>query len=264
MIQLSYSPRVSNFVDAADVSGNIRNVPLYLQYLHQIDVACKKADITTGAVYPIVGGTATSHSFNFLNPAQYQVNWFGVVTHSSNGMQSDGTTGYGNTGIKTTQFNLSSGLMMGIYAYNTGTSGQRASIGAYSSSGGDTNSFQLRPFYNFTSSQTFSFGQFITLVTSPIKGSQIANKIPNVNIRSLARNGIELISDNTSLSNISINADIYILCYNNNNPSLGTNTPSFFSNNTHGLFAITNGISSVLNTKIFSHDIYTANRSIGR
>jgi hypothetical protein len=117
MIQLSYSKRVSDFVDAADVSGNIKNNPLNLQYLMKIDVACLKAGITIGAVYPIIWNNADSHSFNFLNPAQYQVNWFGVVTHSSNGVQSDGTTGYGNTGFAITN-GISSVLNTKIFSHD--------------------------------------------------------------------------------------------------------------------------------------------------
>ena len=53
------------------------------------------------AVYPIVGGTASTHKFNLINPqdtdAAYRLNFVGGITHSSNGMQGNGTTGYANT-----------------------------------------------------------------------------------------------------------------------------------------------------------------------
>jgi len=51
------------------------------------------------ALYPMVGGTATSTSFNLKNTAQYQITWNGGVTHSSNGVQFVGVNGYGNTGL---------------------------------------------------------------------------------------------------------------------------------------------------------------------
>ena len=57
------------------------------------------------ALYPMVGGTATSHSYNLKNPAQYQITWNGGLTHSSTGVLPNGTTGYGNT-----NFNPSSNL----------------------------------------------------------------------------------------------------------------------------------------------------------
>jgi len=57
------------------------------------------------AVYPMVGGNATSHSYNLKNPSQFQITWNGGLTHSSNGVLPNGTTGYGNT-----NFNPSSNI----------------------------------------------------------------------------------------------------------------------------------------------------------
>lgn len=51
------------------------------------------------AIYPIVGGVATSHKYNLLNTAQYALTFNGTWTHSANGMQPDGTTGYAATGF---------------------------------------------------------------------------------------------------------------------------------------------------------------------
>lgn len=53
------------------------------------------------ALYPFVGGTAAQHKFNLKDPrdldAAYRIFWNGGVTHSSNGVQFGGVTGYGNT-----------------------------------------------------------------------------------------------------------------------------------------------------------------------
>ena len=51
------------------------------------------------AIYPVIGANARSHSYNLINPAQYQITFFGTVGHSTNGMVSNGTTGYGLTGF---------------------------------------------------------------------------------------------------------------------------------------------------------------------
>lgn len=51
------------------------------------------------ALYPIVGGTASSHSYNLKDPTQYQISWGGAsMTHSSTGV-SNTAQGYGGTGI---------------------------------------------------------------------------------------------------------------------------------------------------------------------
>ena len=53
------------------------------------------------AIYPMVGGTASTHKFNLKDPrdldAAFRLQFFGGVTHSSNGVQGNGTNGYANT-----------------------------------------------------------------------------------------------------------------------------------------------------------------------
>ncbi|MCJ0742822.1 hypothetical protein [Pedobacter montanisoli] len=51
MYLIDFSSRVSNFVDAADVNGNIKHNSLSLQYLNQIDNACRKAEINKRYFY---------------------------------------------------------------------------------------------------------------------------------------------------------------------------------------------------------------------
>jgi hypothetical protein len=48
-------------------------------------------------IYPMVGGTSTTHSYNLKNTATFQITFNGGVTHSSNGVQFGGVNGYGNT-----------------------------------------------------------------------------------------------------------------------------------------------------------------------
>lgn len=53
------------------------------------------------AIYPFVGGTAFTHKFNLKDPRDldvaFRLTYSGTLTHSSNGVVSDGTTGYMNT-----------------------------------------------------------------------------------------------------------------------------------------------------------------------
>ncbi len=51
------------------------------------------------ALYPYVGGSAATHSYNLRNTLLYQITWFGGITHNSNGVTANGTTGYGDTGL---------------------------------------------------------------------------------------------------------------------------------------------------------------------
>lgn len=47
-------------------------------------------------IMPLVGGTATWHSLNLIDPETFQATWSGTVTHNANGITGDGTTGYGS------------------------------------------------------------------------------------------------------------------------------------------------------------------------
>ena len=55
------------------------------------------------AIYPYVGGNATTHKYNLIDPqdtdAAYRMTFAGGVTHSSNGIQGNGSTGVGYTHI---------------------------------------------------------------------------------------------------------------------------------------------------------------------
>jgi hypothetical protein len=57
------------------------------------------------AVYPFVGGTATTHKFNLRNPADtnaaFRLNFVGGWTHSSTGALPNGTNAYADTFLNT-------------------------------------------------------------------------------------------------------------------------------------------------------------------
>ena len=49
------------------------------------------------AIYPIVGGVASSHAVNLKTPGTFNLSFATGVTHSANGMQFNGMSGYANT-----------------------------------------------------------------------------------------------------------------------------------------------------------------------
>ena len=64
------------------------------------------------AIYPMVGGTATTHKFNLKNPADtnaaYRLSFVGGWTHSGNGALPNGTNAYADTFWISTQQNSAS------------------------------------------------------------------------------------------------------------------------------------------------------------
>lgn len=89
--------------------------------VNQWVVDAKAAGIWTKmkAVYPMVGGTATSHKFNLLNPvdsnAANRLVFSGGLTHSSTGILGNGTNGWANTFLDPSIIFPSGFASMGFY-----------------------------------------------------------------------------------------------------------------------------------------------------
>ena len=66
------------------------------------------------AIYPMVGGTATSHSYNLKDTTKFQITWNGGLTHDSNGVTGNGTNGYGNLNLNP-RTHLSTQFSFGTY-----------------------------------------------------------------------------------------------------------------------------------------------------
>lgn len=74
------------------------------------------------AVYPMVGGTSTSCSYNLKNTSTYQITWNGSITFTNNGVASNSAdpANYGDTHFNPSiNFTSATNLSMGVY---TGTS----------------------------------------------------------------------------------------------------------------------------------------------
>jgi len=85
------------------------------------------------AIYPIVGGTASSHKFNLKDPrdldAAFRLNFATGWTHSANGMLPNGTSAFANTFlIENTSLNTNDSHIS-IYS-RTNATGAQCDIGA--------------------------------------------------------------------------------------------------------------------------------------
>ena len=73
------------------------------------------------AIYPYVGGNATSHSYNLKDTSAFQITWSGGVTHDSNGITGNGTNAYGNTNFVDSAY-LTDFISFGAYSRTDSTS----------------------------------------------------------------------------------------------------------------------------------------------
>jgi hypothetical protein len=87
-------PDAQAFITAASITD-----PTQQSAINTLVVDLKGYSIWTKfkAIYPIVGGVASSHAVNLKTPGTFNLSFATGVTHSANGMVSNGSTGYADT-----------------------------------------------------------------------------------------------------------------------------------------------------------------------
>ena len=260
MYLLDFSKRVSDFIDVADDNGNIRNSKLELQYLNQIDNACKKAEITVGAVYPIAGNgnnMEESFSYNFLKPSEFKIDWVGSWIFNEFGAQPENINGnYANTHLIPSQvLNLNS-THVSYYA-NAGSIGEMVEIGI-TDDGGRRITLGVN-FSGLAISQHYFYGGGSGSINYPnntINGHYIGVR-DRINNIFLIKNSETLIksSEVSSIQNLP-EVPIYL-----NAIELSGNP--YFSDRRCAFASIGYGLPES-KAKSFSHDIFIAQRVKGR
>ena len=94
----SLDPDAQAFITAAGITN-----PTQQTAINTLVISLKGYGIWTKmkAIYPFVGGTATTHKWNLKNPldtnAAFRLSFVGGWTHSANGAQPNGVNSYANT-----------------------------------------------------------------------------------------------------------------------------------------------------------------------
>lgn len=84
--------------------------------VNQLVLDLKSAGIWTKlfALYPLVGGTSSTHSHN-LKSSSYQITWAGSGTHDANGFTGNGTDAVGDTNLNATSVLTTTSWGFGVY-----------------------------------------------------------------------------------------------------------------------------------------------------
>jgi hypothetical protein len=130
----AYDPDAQDFFTRASITDSAQKLAV-----HQLVLDAKAHGwwANCDAVYPFVGGTASSHSHN-LKSSSYQITWTGTLTHDVTG---DGSTGYGSTGYNFKNngmaYSVNSARLF-FYGGTTAPTDGGAFIGGYRWSGTDS------------------------------------------------------------------------------------------------------------------------------
>jgi hypothetical protein len=183
------------------------------------------------AIYPIVGGTASQHSYNLKNPSAYQITWSGTITHNATGARSDDQGGGNGDGFGDTGFNPSTQLTansasLGAYCQTNADNGNTWAIGGYNASGTKAFVIQTR---NSNTAKTILGDETIAAsgTATNSQGFYVGNRSAN-NVLKLYRNGSQLGSTVTTTNSIDFpNLNVTLL---------GMNSTGTFTQNDYGKF----------------------------
>jgi hypothetical protein len=127
---ITFDADAQSFITAAGITDGtqISSIDTLVKDLKAANVWSKM-----GAIYPMIGGTATSHMFNLRYPndnnASFRLSFVGGWTHSSTGARPNGTTAYANTFYKPSDGLLDS-THMSYYSRTSATAGTAIDMGS--------------------------------------------------------------------------------------------------------------------------------------
>lgn len=174
------------------------------------------------AIYPMVGGTATTHKFNLKNPADtnaaFRLTFVGGWTHSANGALPNGTNTYANTFFNSLTNAIQNSHHLSYYS-RTNVNLIQAEIGN-----------QILPVQNLLQIRTSNLSYYIinqnasyaNAADTDSRAFYIANRTSS-NVVNGWKNGVK-VATSTTVSNGRPNLNIYIGAYNNNSVSSAYST----------------------------------------
>lgn len=221
-IKTGFDPDAQNFINTAGITNSTEQ-----SAINTLVISLKSYNLWSNkmfCIYPFVGGTSVTCSYNLIDPTKYQITWGGGVTFNSSGVTGNGTNGFGNTQFNPNVVNSTTGITTSfsysIYSRtqsysnnielgNAGNNGV-SSMAIYAGRA-DTNAL----IDNYSSSQGRSFWS-----TASTRGLFLCSRTAINNLVAYRNTTLERTRTTTeSASNITdMNRSCYLLAYNFSTP----------------------------------------------
>ena len=202
------------------------------------------------AVYPLVGATSSSTSYNLIDTGSYQVVWSGSITFNSNGVKGNGSTGVGNTRLSASVLTTTGSMHLSAYII---TSGSSASVDIGVTSYPPFPTIFARNSIGTTGTNTrfANFARYnanVTVTDNDKIGFYMGTNTSNVT--TIYRNGTSLVSGSNTFITDSLEVALLAERQNFYTSSVFAN----YSDRTYGFFSIGSGFNSTeatdLNTAV--------------
>lgn len=208
-----------------------------------IGLIANSLDTKMKAVYPFVGGTASTHRWNFMDArdldAAFRLAFSGTITHSSNGILGNGTNGFANTFLNTSTAVNRDSNAISFYSRTSSTATVSVEIG---NSNGTNIFMHLRAAVNYLSG-TLTIANFTTTTTAA--GFWLGSKVSSTSRKTYyngALQGTNTTSDITSL----MNSPLYLLARND------SGTAAVFSDKQCAFATIGDGLTDTDATNLYN------------
>lgn len=229
-----FDPDANAFILAAGITNTTQKTAI-----NTLVISLKANNLWTKlkAVYPIVGGTASSHKFNLKNPLDTNAAFrltFTNVTHSSSGIT--GTSGQVNTFLNaSTDLSINSTHLSNYCVTNTTGGTGMVDMGA-SVNVGNTSFALYQRFTNIAvfESPTTSSNVRVQFANTDSRGFYIGSRTAN-NSAKIYRNGTSIVTNTTLLTSAMPNSAIGFLYF------PGSGIP-YYSDRTYAFFTIGDGL----------------------
>jgi len=189
------------------------------------------------AIYPFVGGTADSHSYNLKDPNTYQITWSGGVTHDDNGITGNGSNAYGNTHLDVGNLTTND-THLSVYSRTeaSGLPDQWDDVGW----GSGASLILSCSFYGgdgpwFTSEQ-YSALRRILVANSDARGFFTASRTSSTSLKGYINGALVQTTSTLSVDTLGTGVDIYVLAFNNTGG--GIPTPQYYCGRNLALIGI--------------------------
>lgn len=245
-----YDSDVSAFISAASITDITQKTAINMLVL-----AAKEHGWWSlcNAIYPIVGGNATAHSYNLKNTAQYQLSFNGSWVHSSTGMLPSGA--YADTGLNPLSVLSAFSGHISYYSRTGGSISDACEIGA-GASGKLNIHIQYGTSANFETCNEVANVSFINSTSSYPSGFYMGSRESSTSNAIYYNSTQKSTSTGTETGNFA-NATIYIGAQD------GAGTPLEYTSRECAFATIGAGISSTIEALMYT-DIQTFQTKLGR
>jgi len=241
-------PDAQAFVSAAELTSQTQ-----ANAVNTLVIGMKAQGLWTKmkAIYPMVGGTASTHKFNLKNPldtnAAFRLTFSGTWTHSSNGALPNGTNAFANTFLNPTT-SLTSSLGVSYYSRtNANTALDQVDIGAITG----LNYLYLTTQYNVTGLVNRFFGRCtsssfaINTANADARGYYYLGKTGDgANLFKSFKNGV--VQDTQTGAGVNPNNTVYVGAANNSGAT------AFYTNRECAFATISDGLTDAEATNCYT------------